>query len=295
MKPNITLEGVTEFLQGKYAGDVVVHPLIEGMESRALTYTAGGNQYVIRLNNDETGFLKDQRAYELFGAALPIPRVFEIGSFYGDYFYCISEWLPGETLEALSEQAVDAYLQPTYDLLIKIKDQPVEQVRGYGVFDPALKAPYQSWHAYLSALFDASIFDWKALESSGLHLEPFLEEYKRLMTYCPETRNLIHGDFGSNNVLVENGQISGVLDWDCAAVGDYLYDVAGAYYWSHHLTCMKKQAAYYESKLPEHEQHYQERIHCYQLRIGLIELYEAVTENDSPETVSWFLSRLHQL
>ncbi len=292
MKPSITIETVTAFLSSKYGVDVTVHPLIEGMESRAFRYMAQGQQYVIRLNSDGAGFEKDHMAYELFGSALPIPRVFEIGAFSEDYAYCISEWLPGDTLEALSEQAVDRYLQPTSNLLLEIKDQPVEQVQGYGIFDVNLNAPYSSWRGYLNALFEV---DWKALENKGFALEPFFEEYRRLMDYCPEIRNLIHGDFGSNNVLVANGQISGVLDWDCAAVGDYLYDVAGAYYWSHHLVCMKKQAAYYESHLPQLESHYYERIRCYQLRLGLVELYEAIQENDPPETVNWFLSRLHQL
>lgn len=290
MKPNITLEAVAAFLSGKYGADVAVYQLIEGMESCAFRYMAQGQRYVIRLNSDESGFQKDRVAHALFGAALPVPRVFEIGAFSKEYAYCISEWLPGDTLEALSEQEVDAYLEPTYDLLLKIKGQPVDQVTGYGVFDAVLNAPYQSWREYLNALFD---LDWGALE--GVQVEPFLEEYRRLMDYCLETRNLIHGDFGSNNVLVANGQISGVLDWDCAAVGDYLYDVAGAYYWSHHLVCMKKQAAYYQRHLPQHEAHYHERIRCYQLRIGLVELYESIQENDPPETVSWFLSRLHQL
>src|SRR5690606_35651267 len=159
-----------------------------------------------------------------------------------------------------------------------------------GVFDTALNAPYHSWREYLHALFD---LDGGALE--GVQVEPFLAEYRRLVAYCLEPSNLSHGGVGSNNVLAANGQISDVPDWDGAAVGDYLYDVAGAYYWSHHLVCMKKQAAYYQRHLPQHEAHHHERIRCYQLRIGLVELYESIQENDPPETVSWFLSRLHQL
>ena len=43
---------------------------------------------------------------------------------------------------------------------------------------------------------------------------------------------LLHGDYGFDNVLVDQGKISGVLDWANAKYGDFLYDVAWLDFWS---------------------------------------------------------------
>lgn len=41
-------------------------------------------------------------------------------------------------------------------------------------------------------------------------------------------RALIHGDFGFHNLLVENGRLTGLLDWEFAHVGDIAEDLAYA-------------------------------------------------------------------
>ena len=270
-KPDVTRQSIVDFLRQKHGpnfSDETLQPLIEGMESRAFTYEVGDERHVIRINLDALGFQKDRFAAEHFGTTLPIPAVFEIGTFDDHHAYCISAWLTGETLEALNEREVERYLEPTLDMLLKIKAGPVSQFVGFGPFDTTCQAAHATWRDYLLSFVNNSGLDWQAVANSGFdltQLESCFAEYRRLVDTSPEARNLIHGDFGSNNVLVENGVIIGVLDWDCAAVGDYLYDVATAYYWSHHLICMKKQAAYYERKLTDHEPNFHERVRCYEL------------------------------
>lgn len=39
-------------------------------------------------------------------------------------------------------------------------------------------------------------------------------------------QTLIHGDFTIDNVLVNNGKITGVIDWSGGAYGDPRYDVS---------------------------------------------------------------------
>ena len=45
-------------------------------------------------------------------------------------------------------------------------------------------------------------------------------------TRCTGKPCLLHGDFWPGNVLWQDGEISGVLDWEDAALGDPLSDVA---------------------------------------------------------------------
>ena len=46
------------------------------------------------------------------------------------------------------------------------------------------------------------------------------------LAYLPTERYLIHGDYGFNNVLADEGRVTAVLDWANAKFGDFLFDVA---------------------------------------------------------------------
>ena len=61
-----------------------------------------------------------------------------------------------------------------------------------------------------------------------------------LLPAVTEIRKLLHGDFGSNNLIVNGERVAAVLDRDCAVYGDPLYEVASAYFWSPWLMCMRK-------------------------------------------------------
>ena len=89
----------------------------------------------------------------------------------------------------------------------------------------------------------------------------------------------MHGDFGSNNVLTDGQRITAVLDWESAKYGDALFGAATAYFWRTWLPCMDLQAGYYEACLGAMP-HYHERVLCYQVRIGLAEIYANVLDQD---------------
>jgi hygromycin-B 4-O-kinase len=115
------------------------------------------------------------------------------------------------------------------------------------------------------------------------------EAFEAQVPRCPETRRLVHGDFGSNNVLYADGRITAVLDWDSAKYGDPLLDIAGAYYWRTWLACMEALAAYSEERLGGLP-NYRARIECYQLRVGLDEIYVHAAAGNRPE-LDWHQQR----
>jgi thiamine kinase-like enzyme len=41
-----------------------------------------------------------------------------------------------------------------------------------------------------------------------------------------ETNDVVHFDFNPSNILIENGQISGVIDWEGTCTGDGTFDLA---------------------------------------------------------------------
>jgi hygromycin-B 4-O-kinase len=111
----------------------------------------------------------------------------------------------------------------------------------------------------------------------------------RLAEESPEERRLVHGDFGSNNVLCDAGRITGVIDWSEAMVGDPLYDVANILFWRTWLDCMEQQCRYFEIHEPQRLAD-RKRLRCYQLHIGLVTLFEAARDGDRA-VVDWAMQR----
>ncbi len=79
-----------------------------------------------------------------------------------------------------------------------------------------------------------------ALETGALHLREFPDTYDdpelpallarlRRERPAPVPATLIHGDFTTDNVLIAEGRITGIIDWAGGAVGDPRYDVALAF------------------------------------------------------------------
>ncbi len=64
-----------------------------------------------------------------------------------------------------------------------------------------------------------------------------LEELKRLVSvYQHEshrTKDIVHSDFQSSNILVHNNQVSGIIDWDAPYAGDRMFDIATLLFYSY--------------------------------------------------------------
>jgi aminoglycoside phosphotransferase (APT) family kinase protein len=43
--------------------------------------------------------------------------------------------------------------------------------------------------------------------------------------YSTEQRELLHGDFGADNVFVKDGAVSAIIDWEKMRCGDHFLDV----------------------------------------------------------------------
>jgi hygromycin-B 4-O-kinase len=239
--------------------------LAEGEESQAYRFREGSDAFVIRINHDGEGFEKDAFAYRRFARhELPIPEVLQIGQIDAAHYYCISRMLPGRTLESLAPEEFSAgLLTATADAMQRIAESDVSGIDGFGPFAAAEgTARHGSWREYLSDTREY-VFppEWD--------VSRYLRQLERLVPKCAEVRALVHGDFGSNNVLTVADRITGVLDWSEAMIGDPLYDIANIFFWRSWLPCMEMQARFSEAAQLEQAR---EPLLCYQLHIGLREL-----------------------
>ncbi|MBI3943998.1 MAG: aminoglycoside phosphotransferase family protein [Chloroflexi bacterium] len=292
-KPTIPPTTVLQFLQAHFSPVIAQFGQItEGEESQAFTFMVANTSYIVRINPSVEGFRKDAYAFLHFNSSVvPIPQVYQIGAFNRDYAFCISKRMPGWTLEDADALTTRRLLASTLQVWKDISKINVTDTQGFGVFDSTGAGQFSSWRGYLLSLLDPKIYDWPVvmaqLEQSAV--QQLINAFQLLVPHMPEDRMLVHGDFGSNNILTDGSRITAVLDWDLAKYGDSLFDIATAYFWSPWLDCMQVFAEYCESHLTPLPG-YHERIFCYQLWIGLREIHDNVMDGNS-EMAEWHYRR----
>lgn len=293
-KPSVSLPSVQKFVNAKYPDAVNIRPHQEGMVSQVFAFETGGGKYILRLNVEGEGFKKDAMCSRLFGTNVPIPDVVAYGAFDARHYFCVSVFAGDKTLQDLSVDELPAFIPQVQSLHSTISQLPITGIGGFGSFNCDGEAPFENWQAFLLSTVTEEI--WGPLNNAQSRQQLAIvarakKLYRELALACPETRALYQGDFGSNNILVGNGEIAGVIDWDSAGIGDPLIDIAGTYYWSTHLECMRLQAEFAEQTLA-HLPNYRQRINCYQLRIGLEEIAEGLEDGCPPEWLDWLFQRL---
>lgn len=199
------------------------------------------------------------------------------------------------TLQDVDSTTLKRLLEPTTEVWLALRRADLGQTTGFGDFDAEGQGAYATWREFLLSLLDPQTHEWDRVLPSedGERCEEVINTFLSLAKQCPEERALIHGDFGSNNVLTDGQRITAVLDWENAKYGDPLYDVATAYFWSPWLECMAAQAAYFEAHLATMSG-YHERLVCYQLHIGLAEVYETARQQKWSST-RWAIRRCREI
>jgi len=298
-KPKVDTDIIQIFLKRNWHEPVTkLDNLVEGEDSQAFYFDTDNHRYVIRINKSDYGFKKDAYASTHFTqAGIPIPKIYQIGMLDSDHAYCISDFVVGKTIQDLDRTAVEAILPDTLGVLQIIRDVDINSTTGYGEIDLSGNGKSVSWQEWLLAHISPSDFNWHEVVLKGCIKQEFLDRvfsaFRQLTNRVPNERCLIHGDFSSNNVLVGNNKIVAVLDWDSASYGDWLFDIAGAYYWRDHLPCMDVQADYYEKQL-SNLPNYHARIICYQIRAALIEMYVQAMRGEN-QKLEWHVKRCRTL
>lgn len=284
-KPIVTQGEAETLLATLMPGAAGLEPLAEGDDSRAFAFRRAGEALVLRLNRDGAGFDKDAFVQRRFaGPALPIPEILRVERREDGLVLCLSRRAPGTTLQDLDDAGLEAAVAPAASVLEAIGAADLAGTGGYGRFDAAGHGAQASWQAFLH-----EPLGWTGLPAADGTTGRILDRLAALARHCPEERRLVHGDFGSNNVLAEGGRITAVIDWSEALFGDPLYDVANILFWRPWLACMERQAAFLEARRrwpPEAR----DRLLCYQLRIGIDEIRQGASAG-AAEDLAWAMRR----
>lgn len=209
-------------------------PLQGGLVSTVLGFRAGGDEYVVRVGSSIEAYKKDAYVSRQFGSAeVPIPEVLRVGQMDSSHPYCIARRARGTKLHDAPLATRPALIAAVTRCMTAITNAPLPPARCYGVFESSGGAPSATWREYVESRCGEA--RRRQIAGSG-RVDMMLADKARAAIeanaeFCTEDRSLVHGDFGSFNILCDGDRITGVIDWDHALYGDPLYDVANVLFW----------------------------------------------------------------
>jgi len=279
VKPEVPQERISALLKETFGQPIrELTPLQGGLVAQTLSFKAGDGDYILRFMSGkmDASYQKEAFIYQNFASPeILIPPVIKVGS-YGDLFYCISKKMPGQGLKSMTDAEYQQILPGLAQTLHAIHRSDVGRWTGYGWIGDDGAGLFPSWkrfiaHANEEERPDGFFGKWHSLfETSFLERARFEEYYGRmlpLLEACPEDRYLLHGGYGYDNVLAQDGRVTAVLDWE-AMYGDFAYDIAGIDFWPRgvdHVELFRRH--YAEKSMPL--ENYRERIACYKHYLGL--------------------------
>lgn len=271
-------------------------PLASGMFSTAFACEIAGQPLVLRLNRYPDDFAKDAWAWaRLRGPTLPIPRILRHAPFDATHWYALSERCTGQPLGALDAAGLAGYAPALLAALAAIWSHNTSAWRGWGLTNPAGHGLSASWAAHLLAFHNQKFdYRWGQIDQPPLLdlalIQRGIAAVQALVPLLPTERWLIHGDFGPHNLVGQPGQLSGVLDWAEARLGDWVYDLAGLDFWLEAPYFCRTWLAHSPTLPP----HFWERVRCYGLVAAIHTISIAALLNQRAD-LAWGTRRLEQL
>ena len=284
-KTKIDKKEVYNFLLEKFSPDISnIKPIEVGETSRVFVFKSKKQNFIIRFNFKKLGFQKDEYAYKNFcSKVIPIPKTLQLGKFSNGVFYAITYKAKGKIVDDFVKKDIMKFMPSIVKTLNAIHNVKINSTK-FGDWDDKGVAKYNSWQEYLEGLPD----DFKVVDDDIILeksvVKKILKTYKTLIPFCPNTGHLVHGDFGFNNLLVHNGKVSGVIDWELAKYGDFLYDVAWLSFCGGSIDYASIFLQWYNDHGVE-VLNFPERILCYKLHFGLwaLDFYSRSKQKDKYE------------
>lgn len=287
-KPEMSIEMAKEILQeieSERVSDVT--PIEMGELSKVFSYKKEDEELVIHFKNSKDIFEKVKWIYDRYASQLPIPRIKEIGT-CGNLHYSITAKAAGAPIITLAKEEIHRLVPELIEQFSTMNQAEVHE-SGYGWVSPTGSASFHSWEECLASFFleeqEGFYHEWSLLfETSFLERDVFDAVYAKMMElaqYAPEQRYLVHGDFHLGNMLSDGHAITGIVDWEMAMYGDFMFDAAVMHLWAPNVKFPQRLREAWEEQgilIP----HFEERLLCYQLFKGVDGLRFYAKKGDKP-------------
>lgn len=294
---HLSAEQVHAFLIARYSKISDIRHLADGWWSQAFSFVCEEGRQVLRISAYQEDFLKDRFAFIHFNSsAVPVPAFKETSKLNEQLYYCFTAFCDGMPSDRLMD-GLDAatavsvaplLLQP----LLHVHNIDVSGYKGWGLTNGAGEGGWNSWPAYLHAMFSRKEnISWQQLAHTswldGDLFQRLMNRMQALFTFLPKQKQLLHGDYGYDNLLTDaKGHVLAVLDWGEMRLGDALYDLL-------HLNEPWRAENDKVQYLPiwkalwENQGHtllhFEQRLECYRIHYTLFHLYMHIVRGEQQE------------
>ena len=231
---------------------------IHGIEAKEITCVIGSFSKQIFLVNDEiiirsssSSMNKEIQNFTRVGSVPFVPEVKYTGSFDGEnglVNYAILDLLPGKDLiHVYSLLSLEQQQNLGENIALFLDSLHSIQGANYdiGHYIPTVPSFIGTWEEGHRKYWEQLIADSTELplgEASSKTLEEafnYLSSSVEALSFQHGPR-ILHNDFHPKNILVDNGQISGVIDWECSQFGEVDFELSHLIHWcvyppEHHL------------------------------------------------------------
>ncbi|OFY98392.1 MAG: hypothetical protein A2Z97_11965 [Bdellovibrionales bacterium GWB1_52_6] len=193
------------------------------------------DRYVFRFNARDPHLPKFQRerlAYDLTARkGLPGPQVIslDVSRHLCPYDVIVTSVIQGSTLEqawsGLSTEDRGRLASAAGSTLGSIHEIPISRFGGLS----SEEDQYSTWYKCVESLFMKHLQRAKLLgifnETIENDCKTLLDRYSGALAKI-KTPSLLHGDYQFGNILVDQGRIRGIIDYEWSLAGDPAYDLA---------------------------------------------------------------------
>lgn len=270
-----------------------LEPLPEGLVSQVYAFRRRDEALVVRVGPDRAGYEKDAFVVRTFGRpGLPVPEILAIEALRGGLTFCVSRRAAGVRLHDTPLADAERLAPALLALLAEIGRTDISNLTGFGAFDADGRGCCGSWREHLLR-FNAGAETWLAhlRAADAAAIARALAEIERLAPPAEPPRGLVHGDLGGANLIVDGAQVTGVIDWDRALIGDPAYDAANLLFWNEARLAPVRAAL---AKRQASDEGWRRTVLGYQLRLAVEEVHDVVAL-DAPVDLAWLLARLREL
>ena len=280
IRPQIDVRVVRQILEGCIGhASEAVHRISSGQISSTFECLAKGESYIVQLSEpDMAAGLDVERRFgrRLYQAGIPLRRVICDGVHDG-LRWTVTSKVVGDRMTALSGNSYERCLPAVFDTLLALSSIDVSDTEGFGWLDKDGQGGWRTWEGHLSFVQDEEpeemfygkwheLFETTFLERR--RFQQYFGEMALLLEGLEVPRLLVHGGFGYDNVLVHEGKVAAVLDWQDARLGDPLFDVAYLDFWPSGFDLVDRFEAHCRERGVSRES-YRRRVRCYKYYIGL--------------------------
>lgn len=226
---------IKEMLRRLFGNETIeLIPVDRGNVKNVSFFTHKNTEYVLSLSeSNKANFHNKYLSELLMKNNINIKKLISSG-YYNEFYYEIHTKIVGETLRDISGERFYKLLPKIALNLKKINCIDISNCEGFGWFDENGQGAYASLQDFLQGFFhEKQSGYWKnwyeLFEGDILDRDIFQNLYDTMLAmskYCEGRRYLVHGDFHLGNIIMDDDKITGIIDWDNAMYGDFIYDIA---------------------------------------------------------------------